>query len=183
MGPLNEWQRRMLDVTQQHRYLLQANAGGPPPEYFAYTTPQMGSAAAPLTNGVAVQSVIAIQADAWFLWEYLSIAVTIPATANLGGPEQFTDAANLLVQISFPGTADELFAIPGGFGGVPGALVAGSPIAAAAGIPIIFPTPILLPPKTNLNIVVQKYGAVAADNPDMTGAWVMLNGSRVQVWN
>lgn len=183
MGPLNEWERRFLDVTQQNRWVMQANAGGPPPEYFGYPL-TLGSAATPLTNGVTFQGVIAIQADAWFLWEYLTVGVTIPATANLGGPEQITDGGNLLLQITNTGTGDDMFNIPAGFAGLPAALSAGSPIAAAAGIPFIFPTPVLLPPNTNINIAVQKYGTNAgADNPDMTGAYVMLNGVRIQVWS
>lgn len=183
MGPLNEFQRRFLDVTQQNLYLLQANAGGPKPEYFGYTL-QFGSAANVLANGVPFQSTIAIQADAWFLWEYLSVGVTIPTTAGLGGPEQFTDGGNLLLQISIAGSGDDMYNIPPGFAGFPAALVSGSQIAAAAGIPYIFPTPVLLPPQSNINIVVQKYGTNAtADNPDMTGAFVMLNGARIQVWS
>lgn len=181
MGPLNEWQRRVLDVTRQHLFLQDANAGGLPPEYFGYPL-IFGSAAAPLTQGVTLQGTIAIQADAWFLWEYLSVAVTIPTTANLGGPEQFTDGGNLLLQIFNSGTGNDLYNIPPAVAGLPAALSAGSPIAGAAGIPYIFPTPILLPPNTNINIAVQKLGAASADNPDMTGAVIGINGARVQVW-
>jgi hypothetical protein len=183
MGPLNEYARRFLDVTQQHRALLQANAGGPPPEYFGYVA-QLGSATNTLTNGVSFQTAISIQADAWFLWEYLSVGVTMPATPPFGGPEQFTEGGNLLLQITNTGTGDDLYSIPSGFAGMPATLSAGSPNAGGAGIPYIFPTPVLLPPNTNVNILVQKLGTNAgADNPDLTGAWVMLNGSRVQVWN
>lgn len=182
MGPLNEFQRRFLDVTQQNLYLKKANAGGQPPEYFGYPL-VIGSAAAPLLNGVPRQGIITIQADSWFLWEYLSVGVTIPATALLGGPEQFTDGGNLLLQITNTGTGDDLYNIPGGMGGFPAALSAGSPIAAAAGIPYIFPTPVLLPPNTNVSVVVTKLGTNGGgDNPDMTGAYIMLNGARVQVW-
>lgn len=183
MGPLNEFERRFLDVTQQHLYLMQANAGGPSPEYFAYTA-NFGSAASPLTNGATQQKTIAVQADAWFLWEYLSVGVTIPTTAGLGGPEQITDGGSLLLQITVPGTGDDLFSVPTGFAGVPSAISAGSPIAAAAGIPFIFPTPVLLPPNSNVNVAVTKNGTNAGgDNPDITGAWVTLNGARVQVWS
>jgi hypothetical protein len=181
MGPLNEFQRRFLDVTQHNLALLQANAGGSAPEYFGYVL-TLGSAASPLLPGSTVQGSIAIQADAWFLWEYLSLGVTIPATANLGGPEQFTDPGNLLLQITNTGTGDDMYNIPAGFAGMPGTLSAGSPIAAAAGIPYIFPTPILLPPNTNINVTLQKNGLVSADNPNPTGAYVMLNGARIQVW-
>ena len=183
MGPLNEFERRFLDVTQQNRFLLQANVGGPIPEYYGYPL-SFGSAANPLTPGLAFQKAIAIQADAWFLWEYFSAAVTIPTTAGLGGPEQFTDPGNLLIQVSITGTGDDLINLPSGFAGMPGTLVAGAPTAASAGIPFIFPTPVLLPPNSNINVTVQKYGTNAgADNPDMTGADLMFAGVRVQVWS
>lgn len=182
MGPLNEWQRRVLDVTRQNLFLHDANAGGLPPEHFSYPL-TLGSAANPLTPFATFQGTIAIQADAWFLWEYLSVAVTIPATANLGGPDQFTDGGNLLLQIYNSGTGNDLYNIPAAIAGMPAALSAGSPIAAAAGIPYIFPTPVLLPPNTNINIAVQKLGTNAgADNPDMTGAYVGISGARIQVW-
>lgn len=183
MGPLNEFQRRFLDNAQQNKWLREANAGGPVPEYFGYPL-ILGSAANPLTPGVQFQGTIAMQADSWFLWSCLSAAVTIPTTANLGGPEQFTDGGNLLLQITVPGTGDDLYNVPGSFAGMPATLSAGSPIAAASGIPYYFPTPILLPPRSNVNITVQKYGTNAgADNPDMTGAYIMLHGARVAVWN
>lgn len=184
MGPLNEFQRRFLDVTEQNMFLRQANAGGPPPEYFGYVL-QLGNATTPLTNGVSFQGVIAIQADAWFLWQYLQVGVTLPGGAPLyGGPDQLTDAGNLMLQITMPGTGDELYNVPAGFAGFPASLTAGTPLANLAGIPYVFPTPVLLPPKTNLNVTVQKYGTNAgADNPDPTGAWIMLNGARIQVWS
>lgn len=181
MGPLNEFQRRFLDVTQQHLFLHEANQGGLPPEYYGYPL-ILGSAANPLTPAVTFQGTIAIQADSWFLWQYLSVAVTIPTTALFGGPEQFTDGGNLLLQIYNSGTGNDLYNIPSVVAGLPAALSAGSPIAVAAGIPYIFPTPILLPPNTNINIAVQKLGTNGgADNPDMTGAYIAINGARVVV--
>lgn len=183
MGPLAEFERRFLDVTQQRRFLLLANAGGPPPEQFAYPL-TFGSAAVPLTNGVTFQKTIAMQADAYFLWMYLSAACTIPLTAGFGGPDQFTDASNLLLQIGMPGMGDELFNLPAGFAGAPAANCAGTPTDNSTGIPLLFPTPVLLPPNTNVNVSVQKYGTNAgADNPDMTGAYVLLAGFRIPVWS
>jgi hypothetical protein len=183
MGPLNEFERRFLDVTQQRRWLMAANIGGPPPEFFGYPL-TFGSAANPLTPGTLFQGTIALQADAWFLWQYLSIGVTLPATPNFGGPEQFSDPGNLLVEITNPGTGDELINLPAGFAGTPGSLISGVPLPTNAGIPYIFPTPVLLPPNTNINVSVSKLGINAgADNPDMTGAYVMMFGARIQVWS
>lgn len=180
MGPLNEFERRVLEVTQNHLWLEHANAGGPPPEHFGYQL-TIGSTANPLTAGVTQQGTIAIQADAWFLWEYISVGVAIPATAGLGDLTQITDGGNLLIQITDTGAGEDLYNIPSGFSGAPAILQAGSPIAAAAGIPYVFPTPRLLPPNTNIHVSMTKLGAVAADNPDLLGAYLMINGARIQV--
>lgn len=183
MGPLNEFQRRFLDVTQQNRYLLEANIGGGPPEYFGYPL-VFGSATNVLANGVNFQGSIAIQSDAWFLWEYLSVGYTIPATPTIGGPDRFSDPGNLLFQATITGTGDELLNVSPNFSGVPAVLAAGAPSDSQAGVPVIFPTPILLPPNSNINVTVQKYGTNAgADNPDLTGAYLMIHGVRVQVWS
>lgn len=182
MGPMNEFQRRVLDVMTQYKYLQEANAGGPAPEFFSYTL-QLGSAADPLTPGVTKQGTKAIQADAWFLWIYVSSGVTIPTTANFGGPEQITDGANILLDIVLPGMGDDLLNIPAGLAGMPAALFTGSPISAAAGIPFIFPTPVLLPPNTNVTVSATKMGTNAGgENPDPTGFYFNMGGARVQVW-
>lgn len=181
MGPLNEFERRFLDVTQQHLYLHQANAGGPAPEAFGYPL-TLGSAAAPLTPGLNVQGVITIQADAWFLWDYISSGVILPNTPPYGDPSQITDAGNILLQITLPGMGDDLYHIPSGLPGMPAALSTGTPIPAAAGIPYIFATPVLLPPNTNINVSVTHLGT-GATNPDPLGFYLMLNGARIQVWS
>lgn len=182
MGPLNEYQRRVLDMAQQQRWLAEANAGGARPDFFGYGI-NFGTVANPLTNGVPFQGVIPIQADGWFLWQSLSVGVAIPNTATFGGPEQITDAGNILLQISLPGTGDDLMNLPPGFPGVIAATAAGSPIAAAAGIPFMFPTPVLIPPNSNVSVFVQKYGTNAgADNPDPIGCYVLLIGAKIPVW-
>jgi hypothetical protein len=183
MGPLNEFQRRWLDVATQYKYLMEANAGGPHPEFFGYTL-QLGSATDTFVNGATKQGTIAIQADAWFLWTYVSTGVTIPNTATFGGPAQITDAANILLDIVLPGMGEDLYNIPAGLPGMPAALSTGSPINAAAGIPFIFPTPVLLPPNTNVTVSATKLGTNAGgDNPDMTGFWFNMGGARIQVWS
>lgn len=181
MGPLNEFQRRFLEVTQTHLYLQRANASGMVPEYFGYGL-TIGTAANPLVNAVTQQGTIAIQADAWFLWEYLSIGVVLPTTANIGDPTMVTDAGNLLILITDTGAGEDIYNIPSGFAGAPGLLLAGSPIVAAAGIPYVFPTPRLMPPNTNINVSVTKLGTNGgADNPDMLGAYITINGARIPV--
>jgi hypothetical protein len=181
MGPLNEYQRRFLDVVQSDLYLKAANQDGPPPEYFGYVV-TIGSTTNPLTNGVTQQAIIAMQADSWFLWQYFSVGVIIPLTGILGDPTQITDAGNLLIQVTDTGAGEDLYNIPSGFSGAPGVIQAGSPSTSAAGIPYSFPTPRLLPPNTNINISATKYGTnVGGDNPDYIGVYFMLNGARISV--
>lgn len=181
-GPLNEWDIRFLDVVQQLLYIEQANEGGSKPEAFGYPV-TLGSAANPLTSGVPFQATVALQADSWFLWTYVSAGVTIPTTATFGGPEQITDAANLLIQFTLPGRGGDMAQIPNSYAGMPAALSCGSPIAQASGIPFQFPNPILLPPNANIQVSATKLGTNAGgDNPDMTGAYIMIHGFRIQVW-
>ena len=181
MGPLNEFQRRFLEVVQQRLYLHQANAGGPDPESFGY--PAILGNGSQLTNGATVQSIITVQSDAWFLWEYISTGVVLPATGAFGDPSQVTGAGNVLLQITLPGMGDDLYHIPAGFSGVPAAITTGSSVSAAAGIPYIFPTPVLLPPNTNINISATQLGVAAGSNPVPLAFYVMLHGARIQVWS
>jgi hypothetical protein len=184
MGPLNEFQRRWLDVAQENMYLRAANEGGPPAEHFGYPLTITGPAGGALTNGVAAQGIINIQADAWFLWMYLSMGVTTTANYPYSGPDQITDGGNMLLQITNAGTGDDLYNLPAGLPGFPGIIGAGSPLAAAAGIPYMFPTPVLLPPNTNVSVVVTKLGTDAGgDNVDPLAAFIMLGGARVMVWS
>lgn len=184
MGPLNEFEIRWLDVVQQNLYLQQANAGGPAPDGFSYPLTITGPNGGVLSSGVTAQGIITLQSDAWFLWEYLSAAVVIPTTALFGGPEQFTDGGNLLLQITLPGMGDDLHAIPAGLPGVPATNWTGSPTPVSAGIPYMFPTPVLLPPNTNINVSVTKLGGITGgDNPDFLAAYIGISGARVQVWS
>lgn len=181
MGPMNEFQRRVLDIVTQYKYLQEANAGGPPPEFFGYSM-TLGSPADTLAPGTLKQGTLAIQADAWFLWIYVSTGVTIPATAGFGGPEQITDGGNILLDIVLPGLGDDLLNIPTSLAGMPAALLTGSPVATAAGIPYMFPTPVLLPPNTNVTVSATKMGTnVGGENPDPTGFFFNMGGARIQV--
>lgn len=177
--PLNEFERRFLEVTQNHLDLKEANAGSAlPPEYFGYSI-QIGSSAAPLVSGVSQQGIIPIQADAWFVIEYISVGVILPAGSTYGDLTQITDAGNIQLQITDTGAGQELYNLPSGFPGFPAILLAGSPIAAAAGIPYVFPTPRLIPPNTNIKVEATQLGFTALTNPQPVGCYVMLNGARI----
>lgn len=177
--PVNEFERRFLEVTQNHLDLKEANAGNSlPPEYFGYSL-QIGSAANPLVVNVGQQGIIPIQADAWFVIEYISVGVILPAGSTFGDLTQITDAGNIQLQITDTGAGQELYNLPSGFPGFPALLLAGSPIQAAAGIPYVFPTPRLVPPNTNIKVEATQLGFTALTNPQPVGFYIMLNGARV----
>ena len=102
---LNEFERRVLEVTQNDldlRQLVRETGSGRPPEYFGYAL-QIGSAASPLVNGVTQQGVINVQADAWFLLQYINAAVILPNGSTWGALSQFTGSGNVLLQITDTG--------------------------------------------------------------------------------
>jgi hypothetical protein len=180
MGPLNEFERRFLEMAQAHLNLHQANAGGPPPEYYGYPL-QIGSATDTLDDGITHQGVIAIQSDAWFLLQYLSVGVILPTGSQFGDLTQMTDGGNLQIQITDTGAGEDLYNTGPGVIAPPAILVAGSPLASSAGIPYVFPTPRLIEPNTNILVNVTKLGVSGTENPTILGVYVMLNGTRVEV--
>lgn len=178
---LNEFERRFLEVTQNHLDLLEAIAqtgSNLAPEYFGYSA-TIGTAAAPLLNGVAQQTIVAIQADAWFVLEYIQTGVVLPNGSTFGDLSQVVDSGNILLQITDTGAGQELYGLPSGLGGFPAAMLSGTPLAAAAGVPYVFPTPRLIPPNTNIKIEVTQFGLTALTNPEPVSFHIMLNGARV----
>lgn len=178
---MNEFERRFLEVAQNHldlQALMKAGGALLPPEYFAYTT-IIGSAANPLVNGVTQQNIIAIQADAYFLVEYINTAVILPAGSTFGDLSQFTATGNILLQITDTGAGQELFNVPSGFVGSPAINLAGSNFGGMAGVPYVFPTPRLIPPNTNIKVEVTQLGLTALTNPQPVGFYLMLHGARI----
>lgn len=178
---LTEWERRFLEVTQNHLDLMEAIravGSGLPAEYFAYTA-VLGSAASPLVAGVTQSTSIAIQADAWFVIQYLTVGVVLPNGSTNGNLSQVSDGGNILLQLTDTGAGQELYSQPRGLAGFPAILVAGSPNAAAAGIPYVFPTPRLVPPNTNIQVQMTQFGFTAVTNPQPVGGYIVLNGARV----
>ena len=178
---LNEWERRRLEVTQNDldlRQLVRELGSGRPPEYFGYEL-QIGSAAAPLVAGVTQQGVINIQADAWFLAEYINTAVILPNGSTYGSLAQFTATGNILLQVTDTGAGQDLYQVPSGFSGSPAINLAGSNFGGMAGVPRVFPTPRLIPPNTNIKDEATQLGLTALDNPQPVGFYIMLHGARV----
>jgi hypothetical protein len=178
---LNEFERRFLEVTQNHLDLIeaiQATGSNLPPEYFGYTV-QIGSAAVPLASGVTQSAVITIQADAWFVLQYVQTGVILPNGSTFGDLSQVTDAGNILLQVTDTGAGQELYSQPLGMPGFPAITVTGSPGPGAAGLPYVFPTPRLLPPNTNIKVDMTHSGVLAGVNPNPVAGFIMLNGARV----
>lgn len=181
---MNEFERRFIEIAENHLLIKQAVAGAGSNviiEYYGYPL-QIGSAANPLVNGVTQEGFIAIQADAWFVLEYFSLAVCLPNGSTFGDHSQLTQGGNINLQITDTGAGEDLYNGPG-----PAALVAGSPAGSSSGtgtggpggIPFVFPTPRLIPPNTNIKIDVTQLGLTALTNPQPDGVFIMLNGARV----
>lgn len=178
---LNEFERRVLEVTQNDldlRQLVRETGSGRPPEYFGYAL-QIGSAASPLVNGVTQQGVINVQADAWFLLQYINAAVILPNGSTWGDLSQFTGSGNVLLQITDTGAGQDLYNVPGGFSGSPAINLAGSTFGGMAGVPYVFPSPRLIPPNTNIKVEVTQLGLTLLTNPQPVGFYLMLHGARV----
>lgn len=180
---LNEFERRFLEVTQNDldlRQLVRELGTGRPPEYFGYPL-QIGSAADPLVAGATQQGIINIQADAWYLLQYINAAVILPNGSTWGDLSQFTASGNIALQITDTGAGQDLYNVPSGFSGSPAINLAGSTFGAMAGVPYVFPTPRLIPPNTNIKVEVTQIGNTALTNPAPVGFYLMLNGARIPI--
>lgn len=178
---LNELERRILEKTEGYLMLMEAvrqTGSNMPPEYFGYNC-FVRNAGAGIPVGVTRSATITIQADAWFVAQEVSCGVILPNGSTTGDLSQYTDGGNVLLQISPTGAGDPLFSQPAGFAGFPAINVSGSPLAAAAGIPYVFPAPILFPPFTNVRVDFTPYGFTAVTNPLPIRIDCMLNGARV----
>lgn len=178
---MNEFERRVLEVVQNDldlRQLVRESGSGRPPEYFGYPL-QIGSAASPLVAGVAQQGLINIQADAYFLAEYINTAVILPAGSTYGDISQFTTTGNILLQITDTGAGEDLYQVPSGLAGSPGINLAGSTFGGMAGVPYVFPQPRLIAPNTNIKVEVTQLGFTALTNPQPLGFYLMLHGARL----
>lgn len=177
---MNEWERRVLAIVQNHADLITAARSlGPDAliEYFGYGATIGGTGAVnggPLLNGVTQQATITIQADALFVLQFVSCGVVLPATATNGGIHLATNALNINLQITDVGAGEILFSRA-----ISAALVAGSPGAGSAGIPLILPIPRIVPSNTNIKIEATQNGLTALTNTEPVGCYVSLLGARV----
>lgn len=170
---MNEFERRFLEITQNHVDFvraLKAAGGGNLVEYRGY------SATFPaFVAGVALQQIIPIEADAAFVLQYLTVATILPNGSTYGALSLASNSANVMMKITDMGSGEALYnqAVPAG-------LAAGSPLPGMTGIPFLMPVPRIIPSNTNIQIELQNLGFTAVSNPLPVAAYVTLNGARVQ---
>lgn len=155
---MNEWERRITEVLQNHVDLLSVAktlSANPLIEYFGYTL-QIGSpAGGNLGKGIAQQGTIIVQADAYFVLEYISTCVI-----RTDNPNVAQDSRGINLQITDTGAGGVLYNQPFDAGlmtGTPGAnsysaAVGNSFLQVQSGIPFIFPVPRIISPHTNIKI-------------------------------
>lgn len=171
---MNELERRLLEITQNHIDFVQAlqeAGGGNLVEYKGYSA-SFGA----FTSGTPQNVIIPIEADAHFVLQYISVSVILPAGSTYGGITQATSAGNVLLLLTDTGKGEVIYNQP-----VPAALAAGTPRAGSAGIPFLFPVPRVILPNTNIKVELQNLGLTALTNPLPQAAYITLNGARVQV--
>lgn len=168
---MNEFERRQIEIAQNDRDLRKISRDMGKPaliEHFGYTG-VLGSIAAPLVNGVTQSLLIPIQADAWFVLQYISTCVILPNSPSLMSP-----SGNIQLQLTDTGNGEVLFNTPG-----PAAILTGTPSRAQSGIPLLLPIPRIIRPNTNVKADVTQFGVNVGNNQQPVGFFLSLMGSRV----
>ncbi len=137
-------------------------------EHFGYTL-RLGSEASPLLNGVMQSGVLVMQSDAWFLQEYVNSCVIRPDL-----PYWFTDSGNINLRVTEPGAGEVWYSSPSSAG-----VLTATISRAQTGIPLLLPTPRLIPPNTNVRVDATQLGVNITDNQEPIGFWITLGGSRI----
>lgn len=176
---LNEFERRVLQMAENYVDLGEALvAGGQTavrPRYFGYSG-VIGSAADPFVFNVPRQVIIPIRADSYFNLWCITVGIILPNGSTNGDLSQVTMGNDMDLQITDMGSGETLYNVA-----APAALLVGSPLPEAAGIPFVLRTPRLLPPNVNVLVEMTWTLTVAAFFPPPNQAWIMLNGGRVPV--
>lgn len=171
---MNEFERRTIEVAQNHRDIREMAAAMGPNylvEYFGYSA-RIGSTANPLVATFPQQVVKSIQSDAYFVLQYISTCV-LPQLAANPLTSLVLNSGNILLQITDTGAGEILYSQAS-----PAGILAGTTDPGVSGIPILLPIPRVIPPNTNIKIEVTKVGTSAA-NPNLSGAFVSLMGARI----
>lgn len=168
---MNEFERRQLEVTQNHvdlRSVVASLKRTAIIEHFGYVA-QLGSNAAPLLSGVTQSVNIPLQADAYFVLQYISTCVIRPNTSYLCTP-----SGNILLQVTDTGSGEVLYNTPS-----VAAILTGTPARAQPGIPLLLPIPRVIKPNTTIKFDVTQLGVNATDNFEPIAFFVSLLGSRI----
>lgn len=168
---MNEFERRQIEVAQNHVDLntaVRSLGYSAIIEHFGYSV-QLGSQAAPLLNGVTNTAIIPMQADAYFVLQYISTCVIRPDILTF-----FQNSGNINMQITDTGSGNVLYSSLG-----PAGLAAGTALLAQPGVPLLLPVPRIILPNTNVKIDAVQNGVNVTDNKEPVQFWVSLIGSRV----
>lgn len=167
---MNEFERRLLEVAKNHDDLVDlAGALGANAlvEHYGYTA-QFGDGVNPLLSGVTHTVLKTMQADAWFVLQYVSSCVVRPSTR-----QWCVDSGNIQLQVTDTGTGDVLFSQPLSAG-----VLTATISRAQSGVPMLLPIPRVLPPNTNVKVEATQLGN-AAGNDEPFYFFLFLGGSRV----
>lgn len=179
---MNEWERRIAEVIQNHSDLWSAAKGlsaNPIIEYFGYTL-QIGSpAGGVLAQNVGLQGTIIVQADAYFVLEYISTCVIRTDIRTVA-----QDSRGVNMQITDTGAGGVLYNQPFDaslMSGTPGSNAytgANAYRQAQAGVPFIFPIPRVILPHTNIKVDILPT-LTQAGGTETQLFYVSLMGARV----
>lgn len=164
---MNEFERRFVDQAINHRDLSAAvDAAGfsAIKRYFGYSA-TLGVDAVAMVVGQIYNASIPVQANGYFYMQHISLAASRSAAPQTAYPP----SVNL--QITDTGSGDVLFAGP-----TLGTLAAGSVGLLSTGIPLIMPTPRLIPPNSNILVEITPLASNAV--PQLV--YITLGGSRVE---
>jgi hypothetical protein len=168
LSPGNEFERRMVEIARRHKDLESVVAGlgsRAVIEHFGYTV-QIGTEASPLVSGVQQSEILAMQADAWFVLEYISSCVITD-----GIPWYCLDSGAVQIQLTDTGQGHTLYSTPSSAG-----VLTATISRPQTGIPFLLAIPRLIPPNTNIKIDATQF---ADDATTIDAIFVSLIGSRV----
>jgi len=174
---LSEYERRRLSVVQNDldmKAVVSSLGQNAIVDYYGYVL-ALGSAANPLVKGVTQSGFIAIQSDAYFVLQYVSVGVNL--ADGSGFCNHVTWATDVDLQITDTGSGHELFN-----SAVPAGLICGAPHNAGSGIPYLYSIPRIIPPNTNIKIDATQIGFTALTNPAPDRFWIILNGAKVSLF-
>ncbi len=161
---MNEYERRVLDLAQNHENLKEAAASEGRLsliEYYAYSI-SFGTAAAPLVAPATVQGIIPIQSDSYFVLSYINASMQFSGTPFVDKPQLFR------LQITDTGAGRTLYSNPS-----IAELLVGGANAFIPGVPLLLTVPRVIRPNTNIKVDVETF------SNNLDGIFISLIGAKV----